>query len=272
MLPIAINHMSVPRASFAELLDMAATLGCVGVEVRNDLDAPLFDGLSALDARKLVQNSGVALLAVAEIKTFNMWSDTKRDEADALMKVAHASGAISVSLIPRNDGHGLGNGERQANLRLALRELKPMLDAYGLIGLIEPLGFETCSLRYKSEAVDAIEAVEGAHCFKLVHDTFHHHLADGGPIFPGQTGIVHISGVNNNALATREMSDADRILVDSEDRLGNVRQIAELVSAGYTGPISFEAFSEDVHALKTPAVDIGKSMEFICSQVAKLAA
>ena len=35
----ALNHMTVAGASYVQLLDMAAALGCVGVEVRNDLIA-----------------------------------------------------------------------------------------------------------------------------------------------------------------------------------------------------------------------------------------
>ena len=34
MVEFALNHMTVPRASYATLVDIAARLGCVGVEVR----------------------------------------------------------------------------------------------------------------------------------------------------------------------------------------------------------------------------------------------
>ena len=35
----------------------------------------------------------------------------------------------------------MGNGERQAALRMALKALRPMLEDHGLVGLVEPLGF-----------------------------------------------------------------------------------------------------------------------------------
>ena len=272
MLPFAINHMTLARRSYAELLDAAAELGCVGVEVRNDLPQPLFDGMAPEAAGDLAREKGLRILALAEVKRFNDWSDAKREEARALMKIAVACGAEAVSLIPRNDNLGMGNGERQANLRVALRELKPMLEDHGLVGMVEPLGFEICALRHKSEAVEAIEDLDATGRFKLVHDTFHHHLAHGGPLFPGHTGIVHVSGVVDPGLALNEMGDQHRVLVDAADRLGNVAQIAQLQAAGWHGPISFEAFAPETHALADPVAALRHSMDFIQSQIAAKAA
>ena len=272
MLAFALNHMTVARASYAQLLDIAAGLGCIGVEVRNDLPQPLFDGMSPAEAGAMARDRDLRLLAVAEVKRFNDWSDDKAAEALALMAIAREAGAEAVSLIPRNDNLGMGNGERQANLRVALRELKPMLEDHGLVGLVEPLGFEICALRYKSEAVDAIEALDARGTFRLVHDTFHHHLAHGGPIYPAHTGIIHISGVTDPDLGVAEMGDEHRVLVDERDRLGNVEQIAALEAAGYAGPVSFEAFAPSVHASADPAGDLKSSIEFIRSRLAARAA
>ena len=55
----------------------------------------------------------------------------------------------------------MGPIARRSNLTTAISELIPLLEASNLIGLIEPLGFETCALRDKGEAVDEIEAVGG---------------------------------------------------------------------------------------------------------------
>lgn len=263
----ALNHMTVPGLSYGQVLRLAASLGCVGVEFRNDLAGPLFGGAAPEAVRAAVRASGLRLLALAEVKMFNAWSDEKRAEAAALIETAAAAGAEAVALIPRNDGRGMGNGERQANLRVALRELAPMLEAAGLIGLVEPLGFEICALRSKAEAVDAIEALGLADRFKLVHDTFHHHLAGGGPLFLDHTGIVHISGVVDPALATSEMRDEHRILVDARDRLGNLDQIEALLEGGYRGPVSVEAFAPEVHDLDDPGAALAASFEFIRSRL-----
>lgn len=268
----ALNHMTVARMGFVQLLDTAAALGCVGIELRNDLPQPLFDGMDPAEAGALVRDRGLRVLALAEVKRFNDWSDDKATEARALMGIAVACGAEAVSLIPRNDNLGMGNGERQAHLRLALRELAPMLADHGLVGLIEPLGFEICALRHKAEAVEAIEALGMTGRFKLVHDTFHHHLAGGGPLFASHTGIVHISGVADPVPAINEMEDAHRVLVDADDRLGNVAQIRALHVAGYRGPVSFEAFAPQTHALADPAGAIAASFSFIGSELAARAA
>ena len=272
MTDFALNHMTVARLGYVHLLDLAADLGCVGVEVRNDLPLPLFDGIDPVKAGDMARAKGLRLLAVAEVKRFNDWSDTKASDALALMKTAQAAGAEAVSLIPRNDNLGMGNGERQAALRVALKALRPMLEDHGLVGMVEPLGFEICALRHKSEAVDAIEATGGKGRFKLVHDTFHHALAHGGPFFPEHTGIVHISGVTDQTVTLAQMTDAHRILVDAADRLGNVDQIATLARMGWTGPVSFEAFAPGVHASTTPKADLSASIQFIRDGLARKAA
>lgn len=272
MVPFALNHMSVARMSFAELLDTAAALGCVGVEVRNDLPQALFDGLAPETAGAMARDRGLRLLAVAEVKRFNDWSGDKAAEALALMRIARACGAEAVSLIPRNDGLGMGNGERQANLRVALRDLRPMLEDHGLIGLVEPLGFEICALRYKSEAVETIEALEAGDSFRLVHDTFHHTLAGGGPFFAGHTGIIHISGVVDPELAVDEMGDEHRVFVDGRDRLGNIAQIRALRAAGFAGPVSMESFAPEVHALADPKAALARSFDFIRQELGEMAA
>ena len=272
MLPFALNHMTVARLSYAELVDLAAALGCIGIEVRNDLPQPLFDGMTPEQGGEIAREKGLRLLAVAEVKRFNDWSPDKAAEALALMKIARAAGAEAVSLIPRNDGLGMGNGERQANLRLALKELKPMLEDHGLTGMVEPLGFAICALRYKSEAVEAIEALGAKGRFKLVHDTFHHTLAGGGACFPDHTGIVHISGVTDPALSVDEMGDPHRVLVGDQDRLGNIEQIRALRAAGFSGPISMESFAPAVHASKTPKADLARSFEFISAHAVAMEA
>jgi 2-keto-myo-inositol isomerase len=263
MIQFALNHMTVARLSFRDLVALASRLGCVGIEVRNDLPEPLFDGMDPAEGGAMARAAGLRLLAVAEVKRFNDWFDDKAAEALALMQIARAAGAEAVSLIPRNDNQGMGNGERQAALRVALKALKPMLEDHGLIGMVEPLGFEVCALRYKSEAVEAIEAVGGTGRFKLVHDTFHHTLAQGGPIFPDHTGIVHVSGVVDQTIAVSEMRDPHRVLVTPGDRLGNIAQIEALQAAGWNGPVSFEAFAPEVHALADPEAALRASMDLM---------
>lgn len=262
-LSFALNHMTAARMNFVQLLDLAVELGCVGIELRNDLPQPLFDGMPAADAGAMIRDKGLRLLALAEVKRFNRWSADKASEAQDLIDIAAAAGAEAVSLIPRNDNGGMNNGERQANLRVSLRDLLPRLQDAGLRGFVEPLGFEICALRHKQEAVDAFTALETGTTFQLVHDTFHHYLAGNGALFAAHTGLVHISGVADPSVAPNDMTDAHRALVDQEDRLGNIDQIRALHAAGYAGPVSFEAFSPKFHAIEDPATALRTSMDFM---------
>jgi 2-keto-myo-inositol isomerase len=268
MVARALNHMVAPKLTWSEFLDLAKDLGCVGVEFRNDLAGELFDGAAPEDVSATATAGGLRILSLAEVKAFNDWSDAKREEAEALIKIAKASGAEMVSLIARNDAKGMADGERQTNLNTALRELKPLLEKHDLVGLIEPLGFETCALRKKEEAIEAIEALGAANRFKIVHDTFHHALAGGGPMFPAYTGIVHISGIVDPTLNLSEMRDEHRILVDENDRIENVPQLDRLLSAGYTGPVSFEPSAVQVHNIADPRKAIEKSFRYIESKLA----
>ncbi|MGO8141090.1 hypothetical protein AB9F34_34355, partial [Rhizobium leguminosarum] len=69
-------------------------------------------------------------------------------EAQELIDYAGASGAKALVLVPKNDGAGCADGDRQANLRQALTALKPMLgvdrdDRHAMAGsrLPDNLGF-----------------------------------------------------------------------------------------------------------------------------------
>jgi 2-keto-myo-inositol isomerase len=272
MLPFALNHMTAPGLGWQAFADLARDLGCIGVEFRNDLAGPLFQGADPASVGAVVRARGLRFLALAEVKMFNDWSDAKAAEAEALMKIAVAAGAEAVSLIPRNDGVATDRADSRRVTELALREILPMLRAHGLKAMVEPLGFAVCSLRYKDVLADVIDAVGGQGTCFIVHDTFHHHLAGGGPIFADLTGIIHVSGVVDAAVAVDDMRDPHRVLVDAADRLGNVAQIGALRDAGYGGPISYEPFAPSVHALTDARAALATSMDFIRQGVSARAA
>ena len=112
-----------------------------------------------------------------------------------------------------------------------------------------------------------ISSIGGNEHLRIVHDTFHHTLADGGPIYPEMTGIVHISGVSDHKLGFMQMEDEHRVLVDTNDRIGNVEQIGALLGAGFIGPISFECFSPEIHNLLNQLTEIKKYFDYISTQI-----
>jgi 2-keto-myo-inositol isomerase len=262
----ALNHICAPSLPVEDFFAMARSLGLSSVEIRNDLDDnAIIDGTPAAIIKDAAARHGVVIISINALQRFNEWNESRAAEAKELIDYAAASGAKALVLVPVNDGSGQEDGVRQENLKTALRALKPMLDAAGIMGLVEPLGFEICSLRSKTEAADAIEQLDAAGTFNLVHDTFHHFLAGETPIFPGLTGLVHISGVSDAAVSVVGMRDGHRVLVDDADRLDNVGQIKALLDAGYAGPYSFEPFSPAVQQLEQPQGALRESMDYIRS-------
>ncbi|MBG1230720.1 TIM barrel protein [Aestuariivirga litoralis] len=250
----ALNHITAPRLDAKEFIDLAARLGCSGIELRNDLsdkklaDRAFFDGRDPAEIGAYALTKNVKLLGLSEVYGFNRWSDTIRVKVERLIKEAQQSGAQSISLIPSNDGKVESDDSRISGLHFALTQILPLLKTSGLIALVEPLGFSTSSLRRKREAIEAFKAVGGEAHYKLVHDTFHHHLANETEFFPEETGIVHISGVVDASVGIDQMRDEHRILVTSDDRLGNIEQIKKLLARGYKGAFSYECFAPSVHS------------------------
>lgn len=268
-LRFALNHIAAPRLRFARLAALARGLGMAEVEIRNDLPGvEIADGTPAAAVREQAAAAGVGLLSINALQRFDRWDDAREAEARALAAYARDCGARALVLCPTNDRDDpRDETRRRADLERALAGLMPVLSDHGLTGLVEPLGFEECALRRKRAAVDAMDAVGGGAVFALVHDTFHHHLAGEGEMFPQRTGLVHVSGVDSPHLARSEMRDAHRVLVGPGDRLGNVEQIEALLRGGYAGSFSFEPFAESVHALDDPAAALRESMALIRDRV-----
>ncbi|MDP9839747.1 2-keto-myo-inositol isomerase [Neorhizobium huautlense] len=254
----AINHITAPKLSLEEFFDAAKSLGLTEVEIRNDLP-DIVGTVSPEAVKQAAAKAGVKIISINALYPFNVWSGDLPDRAAALADYAAASGAEALVMCPLNDGRKISFDD----LVTALKAMKPILDERGLTGLVEPLGFPISSLRTKKEALRAIEAAGGGSTYKLVHDTFHHHLAGETEFFPQQTGLVHISGVVDPAVAVDDMLDAHRVLVDDADRLENAGQIKALNDAGYTGPYSFEPFAAEVHALEDPVAAVRDSIAHI---------
>jgi len=260
----AINHITAPELDIQAFFALARSLNLHHVEIRNDIDGQaISDGTSPETIRSAAKAAGVEILSINALQRFNDWTPQRAEEAEALADYAERCGANALVLVPVNDGSGRANGERQGNLRNSLRELTSILSGHKLTGLVEPLGFEICSLRSKKEAVEAINALNLSDRFKVVHDTFHHFLAGEPDVFPTQTGLVHVSGVTDTTLGVNAMLDAHRVLVDEADRLGNVAQLSTLLASGYSGAVSFEPFSVSVQKDPNLRSKLAASIDFI---------
>ncbi|WP_342235505.1 TIM barrel protein [Inquilinus sp. OTU3971] len=271
---VALNHMVVPALDVPRFFDLAAGLGCRGVEIRNDLgDDAVAGGLAAEAVARLAAQWDVTILSINALQRFNDWTEARAEEARALADYAGRCGAGALVLVPVNDsGWQLPPEERRAGLRRALSGLAPILADSGILGLVEPLGFEICSLRSKREAVAVIDELGLGDRFRLVHDTFHHHLAGEPDLFPDRTGLVHMSGVEDRTVPLAELRDAHRVLVGPADMIGNALQIRALHAGGYRGPVSFEPFAASVHADPDIAGALRGSIDHLGAALVRMAA
>jgi 2-keto-myo-inositol isomerase len=264
-LRFAINHIVAPRLDFPHFVELARSLDISEIEIRNDLPGVVLqDGTPAASVRAAAAAGGVRILSINALQRFNVWNAQRAAEATALADYARDCAAAALVLCPLNSREDRrSDAQRRTDLRAALAALAPILAERGLIGTIEPLGFEESSLRYKRVALEAIDAVDEAGRFALLHDTFHHFLSGENEVFPSRTGLVHISGVEDRTLARSNIRDEHRVLVGKQDILGNVEQIQSLAAGGYRGPFSFQPFAESVHALADVTGALRESIDFI---------
>jgi 2-keto-myo-inositol isomerase len=268
-LKFAINRMSAPRLPFTGFAVMAQRLGVGAIEIRNDLpDVEMNDGTPAARIKAIASDHGLAIRSINALQRFEQYNAGREREARALAGYARDCGAQALVLCPTNSRQDTRDaGQRHADLVFALKQLRPILQDHGLGGLVEPLGFEECALRRKSQAARAIQEIGDTTTFRLVHDTFHHHLAGEDLWFAELTGLVHVSGVSDAALDASQMRDGHRVLVDASDRLGNTTQLRRLLDAGYAGFISFEPFAEEIAAAPDIERRLAASMDYLSATV-----
>lgn len=260
----SLNHMVAPKLGYAEFFDLALRLGVTAVEIRNDIPTALMGNKNAKMIGTLAKDKGLTIINVNALQRWNQWNKAKADEANKLAEYTALTGAKNLILVPTNDKKFRpSTADRLDGLRIALTGLKSILKDHGLIGCVEPLGFEECSLRLKAEALAAIDDVGGTKRFKVTHDTFHHFVAGEQDVFPTRTGLIHVSGVTDPKHTIATMRDPQRVLVDAHDRIYNKGQVQKLISGGYKGYVSFEPFSADVHKSRQIARDLARSMDYL---------
>ena len=254
----AMNHITAPRMALDDFLAMARRLGATEVEIRNDLP-DVVGSLAPADVKAAAERAGVTIISINALYPFNVWAGDLPDRAVAMADYAAACGARALVMCPLNDGTPVAFDDLVA----ALSAMRPILQDRGLTGLVEPRGFPISSLRTKAEAIRAIKAAGGEDVYRLLHDTFHHHLAGEAEFFADWTGLVHISGVTAPDVPVSDMLDPHRVLVNGQDRLENLAQIRALLAAGFDGPFSFEPFAPSVHDLPDGEAAIRASMDHI---------
>lgn len=270
---ISLNRIIYPKLKLEDFYKFVKDLGLNKIELRNDLPGgEIIDGYSHEQLKELSKKYGMEILTINALQKFNLGSilpETTK-ELKRLINLSLSIGCKAIVLCPNNDVNDKrGSGEIFEETVKALKSFGSLFKDSGLWGYLEPLGFEECSLGSIVTAMKAIQE-SGYPVYKIVHDTFHHHL--GPDTFDtiendydiSYTGLVHISGVECN-IPVEEYRDNHRVLVTEQDRLQNKEQIELLLKLGYAGNISFEPFSETIQEMEIEKIKpaINHSIKYI---------
>lgn len=238
-----VNRKIAPSLSIPQLFNLVSQLGIHNVELRNDMPGGrVTDDLSGDEVNALARESGIRIVTINALYPFNQLNEEVLQRARQLLSDAQAVGAASLVLCPLNDGTPIS----AADTIRALKTLAPLFADAGIQGLVEPLGFPQSSLRSATQAQTLIR--EAGVPFRLLIDTFHHHLFEDAEqtfeqeIDIQQIGLVHLSGVTDPRPVS-QLTDEERIMLSADDRLHSKQQVERLEKMGYTGLYAFEPFS-----------------------------
>ncbi|WP_380183113.1 TIM barrel protein [Kalamiella sp. sgz302252] len=243
-----VNRKIAPGLSIESFFQLVHGLGLNKVELRNDMPGgKVTDNLSYGEVRELAQRYGLEIVTINAVYPFNQADDALLAKAEGLLKDANGVGAKALVLCPLNDGTPVSAEETIS----ALKKLAPLFEKYGVEGLVEPLGFPISSLR---SAVQAQSLIRDANVpFRLLLDTFHHHLYEKAEeefesgIDIDNIGLVHLSGVEDTR-PTAELTDEERIMLSEGDLLKSAAQVQRLERMGYKGIYALEPFSSVMEA------------------------
>ena len=269
----SLNRIIYPKLELEDFFKFVKDLDLNKIELRNDLPGgKIIDDHTPGQLIELSKKYGVEILTINALQKFNLGAvlPDAIKELKELVNLSLSIGCKAIVLCPNNDLNDKRSSEEIFEETVeALKSFGPLFQDSGMQGYLEPLGFEECSLRSIVTAMKAIQE-SGYPVYKIVHDTFHHHL--GPDTFDtiekdydiSYTGLVHISGVECN-IPVDEYRDNHRILVSGQDKLQSKEQIELLLKLGYAGDISFEPFSQKVQEMEIEKIRsaIDHSIEYI---------
>lgn len=244
----AMNRTCSPQRSLTEFLKLVAGVGVGAIEIRNDIvDQEFMDGTEPAAILGQLEAANIKIASVNALQRFNDWTKQRETEARYLMGFAAKLRAPGVVLCPvHNADHGWTEVESEKKLREGLKRLRPILLDLGVKGYVEPLGMSGSTMKRQDVAVAAITDIDGWDAYELCFDTFQFFRCGDNRLFVERIGLTHISGITRQDLKPSELSEPDRVLVESVDRVDNIGQLRSLIAGGYNGYVSMEPFNVDV--------------------------
>jgi 2-keto-myo-inositol isomerase len=262
---LALNRTCAPHLSLPDFIALATTAGVQGVEIRNDIPGrESANGTPATEVRARLAEAGLGVASVNALQRFNDWTAARAQEAKALVSYAADLGAPGIVLCPVHaPDHGWSETDAEHNLRDGLRQLRPILKDHGLTGYVEPLGMTHSTLKRQRTAVAAIGDIDGWDSYRLCFDTFQSFRCGDTDLQLDHVGLAHMSGITRTDLAPEDLTEPDRGLVQSDDRVGNVGLLQRLLATGYSGFISMEPFNPSVQTDRALARNLRDSLDHV---------
>ena len=240
---LSINQIVMKNSSFDEFITFTKKLNIQNIEIRNDIKTNLVRENEPQKIKDICDNHSIKILTINALQKFNIWNEQRKNELIELCSFANKASIWAIVLVPLNDGSFPKEEDQISLLRSSLKNISEILNDFNIMGLVEPLGFTQSTLRKKSIAIKVIEEIKSTN-IKLLHDTFHHKLADENNFYFDKTGLVHISGVSDYYRKS-ELTDDYRTIIEKNDLIENINQIENFLNSGYNEFFSFEPFSEE---------------------------
>src|SRR6266566_6414345 len=161
---LCLNRIIKPQIPLEEFLKFTADLDIKYVEVRNDFtDKGVLDGLPDAILQKAFRDTGINVLTINALYPFEDARVLKEniEKLKGLIAEAKRIDCPQIVLCPLNDANDKRSPAQRADeLATALTAYGPLFADSGMIGLVEPLGFEICSLRTQKAALEGIANCE----------------------------------------------------------------------------------------------------------------
>ena len=261
----ALNQIIFPDLPFKDFLTFSKRLNIKAIEIRNDIKTNLIKENDPIEIKSICEDNDINILSINALQKFNIWNKDRENEFISLCKYADKANINAIVLVPVNDGSIKSQKEQIQLLEHSLININKIINNFNVIALVEPLGFNQSSLRFKSLTANVIKSLQ-SNKFKIIHDTFHHALAKEKEFFPSLTGLVHFSGVSN-MYKNIELHDDHRSIIDKNDILQNINQIQKISNSNYKGYFSFEPFSNTLIKDKNILKIVKNSFNYISSNI-----
>lgn len=268
-----INRKIAPALSIEEFFKVVKQCGLTKVEMRNDMPSgKILDDLTVDQFNALTRKYGLEVITINALYPFNLPSARAAltPKAEEMLEIAKKVHCKAIIMCPYNEKDTRTAGEREVDTANSIKYFTDLFAKYGIQGLVEPLGFPISSLRSYNLTEKLITSVGSP--FKLVLDTFHHHLA-GLPVEPfhltvdvQKIGLVHLSAVEDTR-PTDQLTDEERLMFSPKDVLKSKEQVMQLEKLGYKGIYAFEPFSSTLNnwGMKEVEQAINESIDYICN-------